>query len=96
MVVSVFKKTSTEVCPQAERPWDEMHGIGISQKYPPFPVCAWPLPFFLLPQEAPTLSISIHFYPAITPVLCCTEERSIIHFSSYSHSQGPQLSCAAV
>lgn len=34
-----IQKDYREVCSQAKRSWDEMHGICISQKYSPFHVC---------------------------------------------------------
>lgn len=39
-----IQKDYRDVCSQAERSWDEMHGICISQTYSPFHVCAWPHP----------------------------------------------------
>lgn len=76
------EKTITEICPQAEKSWDEMHGACVSKKTPSGYVCAWLLLILSPARGAPTPSFSMHSCPMIAPTLCCAEEKGTIHSSS--------------
>lgn len=71
------KETATGICSQADRSWEGLDGVCVSEQQPPVHVCAWvctaPPHSFPCRGKPPPQCVPMHSCPVIAAMLYCAE-----------------------